>query len=276
MSTLMRDSLTIRKEWLAMSTLISHDEDDYKALVRHLTHSDKGISYATTVAAGLDTELLQETVDALKPYMDNLRGYKTLDWWFTEDADTIRRDWPRLNLFPTWFEESGLKGRFSQVLFVLNAKLHIDGKSWGGDLGPLIPSEKNRYEGEYNSRYYENAQRITRLRVFMTRKGKWIIWVSWPVSVFRIADDLDGCLRALDELMPVGATLTAIAQPGASHNALYRFLDGHADSSHYSVALGIRLSLIELFRSSIELKRAGIKTEESALGDLDKVSTRLT
>src|SRR6185312_11694456 len=138
-------------------------------------------------------------------HLDYMRDFTPLASWFITTEEPSAPDGAPLE---QWFVEEKLTGKYQSVICV--ADMQID-----GGMGPLIPSEKYRYKNEYQPRQrHDGAQRIMWLRVFLTRKKEWIIWVSWPMSVFRYADNMDDMLAAVEELRPEGKPLRCFTRPG--------------------------------------------------------------
>lgn len=219
-----------------MSTLNSQTE-----LLHSLVFAGEKPPAKLLVEAGLDIELLTQTVGALKPNMDYLRGYKPLTSFYQRTY--VAGKYPP---FEAWIDEFADAKRFPHCIQLLDTTF-IGGGSW--DWFPLIPSEKLRYPGEYNTLYREDHQRWGGLRVFLTRKGKWIVWTSLPVSVFRVVADAEAAVETIKELTPPDVRLRL---------------------RHYSPALEMTEKLIDFFGESIQDKSNDVSSEVDLLAEISK------
>lgn len=233
-----------------MSTLNSHSD-----AIRSMLFKGEKIPESSVIDAGLDVELLRSLVSGLKSRMDYLRGYKSLDSFYENNKQAPGG---RYQPFSTWLAESGLSGQYPQCLQLFRVTMQgTPCFQWF----PLISSEKGRYEGEYDEQYHDYVQRYATQRVFLTRKGEWIVWASWPVSDFRVAEDLDSALQALRELTPqaVVSVKAACMKPGSL---------GWSEVS--SPSLHMARQLMGIFRTSITEKTRQVEDDAILLERLRK------
>ena len=232
-----------------MSTLNSQSD-----LLRSIVFEDKKPSRALLVEAGIDIELLEDVVAQLKPNMDYMRGYRPIESWFTQAGDGIfSRSGTHYLPYPAWLEESGLAGEHPHCISVFEATMRGD---VGSDWLPLIPTERDRYEGERHACGPNTYLRYARLRVLLTRKGKWIVWANYPTSVFRIAADPASALALIQELTPSDLRLST--------------------GFYSSPAFEILSRLLTFFRESIEAKQKDVTSEEQQLGKINKTLHRFS
>jgi hypothetical protein len=234
-----------------MSTL---DADTVKYFIHQgITLPEKDIA----AVDGLPMELLEETLREFHHHRDTLRGYCALDKWFLSFPPTAPKK--RGVYHPPWhpyypmFKESELEGVYTHVLLV--ADLWMYPLSGGGPWFPLIDEEKDCYPGEYDPNKLDNSQRHGRLRVYLTRKQKWIVWASWPSSQFLESIDTQHALEAIDELTPEGVTLQeSHAVEGSNLQEKIPVV---------SPALSITRGILISFEESFKLKRRDAEAEEA-------------
>jgi hypothetical protein len=191
----------------------------------------------TIIQEELDVELLEALVSKLKPNMDYLRGYKSLDSWFTQTALIPNR---------TWLEEAGLTDRYLYCINVLDTGMKDhNGENWL----PLAPSEEGRYPGE--------EKRYARLGAWLTRKSEWIVWTNHPTSTFRVVGSVKAAIGTVKELTPEGVILT------------------DARGMLLSPALCAFAELQEFLRASIARKRQAVLQDKDVLKFADTLLSRL-
>ena len=137
---------------------------------------------------GLDIQVLEGFVEGLAPFMDYLHGYQPLDNWFTEAG---------YSLYPIWFDESHLCNKYPYCALLLDAVMRDRNGCEGWR--DLPATEQGRYAGE--------TQRYSKLRVFLTRKREWIVWASYPNSVFHFASNVADAAQLMHDLTPTDASL---------------------------------------------------------------------
>ena len=226
-----------------MSTLNSLTGD-----IHGIVFNNKKPSVETIIELGFDVEILENMITSLKPSMDYMRGYKSLTELFEVKDRTTYRFIP----FAAWLEEFGEAKKYPHCIEIFHATM------WGGghsDWFPLIPSEVGKYKGEHQPRYTESAQRWAGQKVFLTRKGRWIIWTSYPTSVFRVVDTPRAALDMLAGLTPTGITMRNWTTGGA----------GISQGKIISPALFMAGTLSEFFRTSIADKAKDVADETTLL-----------
>lgn len=192
---------------------------------------------------GLPEKILKQTLEDINRHLDYMRGFKPLASWFDDRAERLTIGIPLVE----WYEESGLAEKNLHCICVASIKV-------GSGSAPLIPSEQGRYKRERCSNLRDGTQRVTWLRVFLTRKLDWIVWMSWPVSVFRLADSMNSMLALVEELRPAEMPLFCYDQAGRI-----------TDTEVHSVPILVTAELqLHLERSLIE-KRKEADREEATL-----------
>jgi hypothetical protein len=222
-----------------MSTLNSRDETELellRAFLRAFVFQGTLPSIELIIKTGIDRELLVTCVDELRPLMDYLRGYKSLDSWFTQTS---------LVPYRTWLEEAGLADQYPHCISVLDAGMKSDfGENWL----PLHPSEQGRYPGE--------EKRFARVKVWLTRKGEWIVWANHPTSDFRFVQSAEAALETIEALTPASISLCDLR------------------GTLRSPALCMFADLRDLLRVSIEQKGQAVQRDKDALEVTDTLRNR--
>ncbi len=203
---------------------------------------------------GLPEEILKRTLEDINRHLDYMRGFKPLAQWFDHSVQTSSAPYYGAPL-EEWFVEAELAGKYPHCICVADMTM-------GDGMNVIIPSEKGRYKKEYRHGYREDAQRVAWLRVFLTRKMEWIIWASWPTSVFRFASDMESMLEAVEELRPERMPLRCYGRAGHL-----------TDTDVQSVPILVTAELeLHLMRSFTE-KREDAEREEATLAKIRKRTT---
>lgn len=139
------------------------------------------------IMTGIDKELLQKCVNTLRPLLDTLEGYEPLDRWFTSTD-------PTYTSHRTWLEEAGMQERYPRCLSILDTFMQDENES------SLLPPHPQGQEHFPERRYAQ-------LKVWLTHEGEWICWANQPASTFRIVENVEAALEAIEQLTPEGASL---------------------------------------------------------------------
>jgi hypothetical protein len=214
--------------------------------IHAVVFEEKKPSKDVIVDLGFDIEILENIVTQLKPAMDYMRGYRSLQDLFD---DEFLRKAGRLVPYKMWLEEFGEVEKHTQCVELFGARMWGNGNN---EWFPLIPSEQGKYEREHQPYYSTNAQRWAGQKVFLTRKGKWIIWASYPASVFRVVDTPRAALDMLQGLTPTGVVMHS-RSVWPSFGAVT------------SPALQMAGVLTNFFRESIAEKEKNVEAEKDLL-----------
>lgn len=194
---------------------------------------------------GLDALLLETIIDELNAGRHYLLGWEPIDRWFRMPVRSSHRQ-HLLPYGPMLDEERVFNRHFDHPHTRLITEVGFRYKDRQGYM-PISDTERGRYTFKHGESI-ELLYRICRLRVLYTKKGQWIVWVSWPESTFRTFDSVADMLQGIRDMTP------------DSFHLFDAKLNGNPNVD--SIALYLCEGLVKFQQDSAEARKSMVLTDQ--------------